>query len=74
MLIEANLYSNSDYFVKIFLSIDSLSNNHNNQMGWELFMEASVHVILNIIKARFFFVFMVSSDDLNGAARFGSIF
>ena len=74
MLIEANLYSNSDYFVKIFLSIDSLSNNHNNQTSWELFMEASVHVILNIIKARFFFVFMVSSDDLNGAARFGSIF
>ena len=37
-------------------------------------MEASVHVILNIIKARFFFVFMVSSDGLNGAARFGSIF
>ena len=74
MLIEANLYSNSDYFVKIFLSIDSLSNNHNNQTGWELFTEASVHVILNIIKARFFFVFMVSSDDLNGAARFGSIF
>ena len=33
MLIEANLYSNSGYFVKIFLSIDSLSNNHNNQMG-----------------------------------------
>ena len=74
MLIEANLYSNSDYFVKIFLSIDSLSNNHNNQTGWELFTEASVHVILNIIKARFFFVFMVSSDDLNGAARFGSTF
>ena len=37
-------------------------------------MEASVHVILNIIQARFFFVFMMSSDDLNGAARFGSIF
>ena len=71
---EANLYPNSDYFVEIFLSKDSLSNNHNNQTGWELFMEASVHVILNIIKARFFFVFMVSSDDLNGAARFGSIF
>ena len=36
-------------------------------------MEAGVHVILNIIKARLFFVFMVSSDDLNGAARSVSI-
>ena len=36
-------------------------------------MEAGVLVILNIIKTRFFFVFMVSSDDLNDAARFVSI-
>ena len=36
-------------------------------------MEAGKHVILNIIKAWFIFVFVVSSDDLNDATRFASI-
>ena len=63
MLIQGNLY----------LNCQIMSNNHNNQTGCELFTEAGVHVILNIIETRFFFVFMASSDDLNGAVRFGSI-
>ena len=43
--------------MEIFQSIDSLSNNQINQTSCEIFIEAGVHMILNIIKAQFFFRF-----------------
>ena len=43
--------------MEIFQSRDSLSNNQINQTSCEIFIEAGVHMILNIIKAQFFFRF-----------------